>query len=125
MTRPRDGLFRCMCLARAGLFPFFQTSSRERVAGDGRSAEAVPSHPVGDGRGQEVAESQIEYGADAHELVRPHLPLPVQDVPEPLAVDEGAPSELGHAHAALASRLLNPHRYQLRVLHCCLLPAVS
>ena len=125
VTRPRDDSFRRMCLARAELFTFFRADGSERMAGEGRSAEAAPSHLAGDGRGQEIAEPQIEHGADAHELVRPHLPLPVQDVPEPLAVDEGAPSELGHAHAALASRLLYPDRYQLRVLHRCLFPAVS
>ncbi len=114
-----------MCLACAELFPFFLANGCERMTSEGRRTEAAPPHLVGDGGRHEVSEPQVEHGADAHELVRPHLPLSVQDVPEPLAVDEGAPSELGHAHAAFASRLLYPHRYQLRVLHRCLFPTAS
>lgn len=55
LTRPRDGSFRCMCLACAELFPFFRTGGHERMAGEGRRTEAALPHLVGDGRGQEIA----------------------------------------------------------------------
>lgn len=40
--------------------------------------------------GEEAAQAHVEDDAKADELVRPHLALTVEDVPEPLAVDGGA-----------------------------------
>lgn len=63
--------------------------------------------------GEEVAQAHVEHDAEANELVRPHLTLPVEYVPEPLAVDGGAPPELGDAYAPLVADLLDSYGYQL------------
>ena len=66
--------------------------------------------------GEEAAQAHVEHHAKADELVRPHLALAIEDVPEPLAVDGGAPPELGDAHAPLVAGLLDSYGYQLCVV---------
>jgi hypothetical protein len=66
--------------------------------------------------GEEAAQAHVEDDAKADELVRPHLALPVKDVPEPLAVDGGSSPELGDAHAPLEAGLLDSYGYQLCVV---------
>ena len=48
-----------------------------------------------------------ERHAEGEELVDPHLPFPVEDAPEPLAVDADAPGELGDADTALSAHEIN------------------
>lgn len=46
--------------------------------------------------------------AELQELVHPHLPLPVEHAPEPLAVDPDTTSKLRDAYAALPAGELYP-----------------
>lgn len=85
------------------------------VRGDAGSL-LLPAYLLNQLGGEEVAQAHIEYDAKADELVRPHLALAVEDVPEPLAVDGGASPEFGDAHAPLEAGLLDSYGYQLCVL---------
>ncbi len=67
--------------------------------------------------GEEEAHIQAHDGAESNELVRPHLALAVEDVPQALAVDGCATRELGDTDAARVPRLLHPYDDQLRVIH--------
>ena len=67
--------------------------------------------------GEEEAHIQAHDGAEPNELVRPHLTLAVEDVPQALAVDRCATRELGDTDAARVPRLLHPYDDQLRVIH--------
>lgn len=119
VTRPRDGSFRYMCLACAELFPSSglgdEPAKPASVVLDDLLAAVgeLFLHLVG----EEEAHVQVHDGAEPYELVRPHLALPVEDVPRPLAVDGCASRELGYADSACVPRFLHPYCDQLRVIH--------
>ena len=67
--------------------------------------------------GEEAAETHVQDGAEADELVDVHRTLAVEHVPEPLAVHSDSPAELGHADAAVLSGPLHPRNYEVGVVH--------
>ena len=66
---------------------------------------------------------QAHHCAETDELVGAHLALAVQDVPQPLAVEGGSPTQFRDADAARVSSLLHPHRYEFRVIHSLIRPS--
>lgn len=113
---------RCRCsvyLANAALFSFpplgNQAAQARPVVLDDLLAAIgeLFLHVVG----EEEAHIQAHDGAEPNELVRPHLALAVEDVPQALAVDGCATRELGDTDAARVPRLLHPYDDQLRVIH--------
>lgn len=48
--------------------------------------------------GDEAARIEPQDDAELQELIDPHFPLPVEDIPEALSVDSGASCELGNRY---------------------------
>ena len=94
------------------------TGRKSRAAISSRSARRAPasrSRLGGTSRhllSKKGAQSDPQNRAQPHELVGPHGALPVEDAPEPFAVDADAAGELRHADAAFPARLLHPRCYE-------------
>lgn len=110
-----------------------QWSSGRASESRGREAKRKPADQMVDGRGKdgraftrgmaagaqpldsrpvdEAAQPEIEEGAQLDELVHAHLALPVQDMPEPLAIHADAACEFGYPDASVLSLRLNEGGY--------------
>ena len=56
--------------------------------------------------GDKATESHVEEDTQFQELVHPHLPLPVEDIPKPLAIYSDATTELCDTDSSIFTHLL-------------------